>query len=733
MKKKFVGIIIIIIFIFFFSINSHKLKVINGTNGGGLSEDGSSHLFQYGEDIQFYYNYITPYDNPQQLYSLEKLQLCLTDGNQIIGQHKKQLSFILSFLDKQLIDSSIPIMFAKNFNETLICNNKITKTNKKVILDSIKQDYILKVYIDNIPSFLKIGRVINECKYSNHHDPKTATDCKKSYYINTYYKISLHYNKNRLINVDINPLKPVLIDENDDKDINFKFTYSIEWYTTEESSNSRLTRHASQISLYTMIISIVNSAVISIIWILILGYIYYEFNKNRFNAMKTRIYNSGNSNNNNNNNTANNNEVTYDYNNDEYDHNDIESSIGNNSEQKPYRQHQASSPTSISKYTTITDKKYNNMGFGPKISKYNLIKPIKYSDLFISLISLGVQLFSIFILAIILLVWKSKTLSSKTLLDSAIILYPISSILGGYVSSFMFLNSSSSSGSNNNNDTISNNSSSNIFSNSTENWIKTCIYSSYFIPTVVSTIIIFTKIVISFSSDFDSVNGLSIVAWGKLSTAIITLFFLGSPLSMLSFYLNIRKSKKNNNNNNDSLSSSSPLFLELIISISNATSFSTQTFLNNAVKRYSFFYNNYLLVLICGIFPFSIIYTFGQSVMKYLFTRGYLVINRWYSTELLAFFFVLLICNILFSFIIINYGKDHQWQWWSFFSSFSISIYIMAHFLLYRYQETQFTGFIQIYFFYLYSIIISSLFGVMCGTIGYLTSNYYIGKLFLNK
>lgn len=127
------------------------------------------------------------------------------------------------------------------------------------------------------------------------------------------------------------------------------------------------------------------------------------------------------------------------------------------------------------------------------------------------------------------------------------------------------------------------------------------------------------------------------------------------------------------------------------------------------------------LALIAGVFPF------GAIAIEMYFIYNSLWFNRiYYMFGFLFFCFVLMLITCSLVTLLLIYfslcGENYKWQWKSFFVGGGISIYIFVHAILM--SKFSLGGLTSVVLYVGYSLVIATLIGIMCGTVGFLASMF---------
>ncbi|KAA8905014.1 hypothetical protein TRICI_005342 [Trichomonascus ciferrii] len=134
-------------------------------------------------------------------------------------------------------------------------------------------------------------------------------------------------------------------------------------------------------------------------------------------------------------------------------------------------------------------------------------------------------------------------------------------------------------------------------------------------------------------------------------------------------------------------------------------------------------------MLIAGILPFGAI-----------FVELYFILNSIWFHKLYYMFGFLFLCyglmivtsaavTILMTYFMLT-SENYHWQWRSFFLSGSASIYIFLHAVIYWAGKLSLGGFISNVLYLGYSLLISIVIFILTGTIGFLSSFFFVKKIY---
>jgi len=153
----------------------------------------------------------------------------------------------------------------------------------------------------------------------------------------------------------------------------------------------------------------------------------------------------------------------------------------------------------------------------------------------------------------------------------------------------------------------------------------------------------------------------------------------------------------------------------------------------NAVPRpipeKKWFMEPLVIILLGGILPFGSIFI----EMYFIFTSFWAYkIYYVYGFMLLVFLIltIVTVCvTIVCTYFLLN-AEDYRWQWTSFLSAASTSIYVYLYSLYYFFFKTKMYGLFQTAFYFGYMALFAAALGMMCGTLGYFGTSVFVRKIY---
>ncbi|CAG0886967.1 unnamed protein product, partial [Cyprideis torosa] len=136
-----------------------------------------------------------------------------------------------------------------------------------------------------------------------------------------------------------------------------------------------------------------------------------------------------------------------------------------------------------------------------------------------------------------------------------------------------------------------------------------------------------------------------------------------------------------------------------------------------------------IIITIGGVLPFGSIFI----EMYFIFTSFWAYkIYYVYGFMLLVYLILLIVticCTIVCTYFLLN-AEDYRWQWTSFLAAASSSVYVYLYAIYYYLFKTKMYGLFQTAFYFGYMSLFSLALGLLCGTIGYLGSAFFVRKIY---
>ncbi|XP_078157331.1 transmembrane 9 superfamily member 1-like [Carex rostrata] len=174
------------------------------------SASESDHKYRADEAVTLWVNKVGPYNNPQETYNYYSLPFCKLSEN---PPHRwGGLGEVLG--GNELIDSQIEIKFLRNVDRSTSCTLELDASKVQQFTDAIENAYWFEFFIDDLPLWGFVG--------------ETDKNNENKHYIFTHKDISVRYNGERIIHVNLTQQSPKLLEAGKTVDM----TYSVKWAET---------------------------------------------------------------------------------------------------------------------------------------------------------------------------------------------------------------------------------------------------------------------------------------------------------------------------------------------------------------------------------------------------------------------------------------------------------------------------------------------------------------------
>ncbi|KAJ3225796.1 hypothetical protein HK099_006194 [Clydaea vesicula] len=139
-----------------------------------------------------------------------------------------------------------------------------------------------------------------------------------------------------------------------------------------------------------------------------------------------------------------------------------------------------------------------------------------------------------------------------------------------------------------------------------------------------------------------------------------------------------------------------------------------------------------MIILLAGILPFGSIFI----ETYFIFTSFWAPNKTYYVYGFMLLVFIILITvtacvSIVSTYFLLN-SEDHRWHWTSFFASGSTGGYVFLYAIYYFFARTKMTGVFQTTWYFGYMGLVCFGMFIMLGTVGHLTAEKFIRKIYSN-
>eukprot|EP01038_Epipyxis_sp_PR26KG_P006465 gene6465-8894_t len=188
--------------------------------------DDNDHQYKVDDPVTLWVNSVGPYHNPQETYPYYQLPFCKPEHG---IETKKRVSGIGEILEgNELRNSGLKLHFAKNIDREDVCDMVLTKSSVAEFELAVDSQYWYELFMDDLPMWGMVGEVLRDDAHG-----------RMEKHIFTHRSVSIAYNGNRIIEVNLTSENPVPIDEGQ----KLQFTYSVNWKETVKPYEDRFSRY----------------------------------------------------------------------------------------------------------------------------------------------------------------------------------------------------------------------------------------------------------------------------------------------------------------------------------------------------------------------------------------------------------------------------------------------------------------------------------------------------------
>ncbi|KAD7478561.1 hypothetical protein E3N88_01697 [Mikania micrantha] len=155
----------------------------------------------------------------------------------------------------RLVSAPYKLDFMVEKDSEIVCRKTLTKDEVSKFRSAVTKDYYFQMYYDDLPFWGFLGKVERD---------KTDPSDEK-YYLFKHLHFEIHYNKDRVIEINAKADPNAVVDLTEDKEVEVEFLYTVRWKETNVSYESRMEKYAQSSSqphhLEIHWFSIINSCV----------------------------------------------------------------------------------------------------------------------------------------------------------------------------------------------------------------------------------------------------------------------------------------------------------------------------------------------------------------------------------------------------------------------------------------------------------------------------------------
>ncbi len=217
------------------------------------------HTYLPGDSIALYFNKVGPYHNPQETYEYFTLPFC-TSGAALApsaeggGPATKYAGLGEVLEGHGFVHSGMSVHFATPQIAQKLCQVVLTEEESEVFKHAVLHHYWYQMYLDDLPVWGMVGEIYEHPTLGKATEDgeagttadgadaaaaSTASSSPFKLYIYTHKRISIGYNGNRVIEVNLTSQDPKLIEVGATLD----FSYDVLWQETTKPFDSRFERY----------------------------------------------------------------------------------------------------------------------------------------------------------------------------------------------------------------------------------------------------------------------------------------------------------------------------------------------------------------------------------------------------------------------------------------------------------------------------------------------------------
>ncbi|KAL3641422.1 Transmembrane 9 superfamily member 1 [Castilleja foliolosa] len=313
---------------------------------------------------------------------------------------------------------------------------------------------------------------------------------------------------------------------------------------------------------------------------------------------------------------------------------------------------------------------------GWKLVHGDVFRPSQNLALLSAVVGTGAQLATLVLLVIIFAIVGMLYIGRGAIVTTFIVCYAFTSFIAGYVSGGMYSRHGG------------------------KTWIKSMILTASFFPFICFGIgFILNTIAIFYGS-------LAAIPFGTMVVVFVIWAFISFPLALLGTVVGRNWSGAPNN----------PCRVKTI---------------PRPIPEKKWYLTPSVISLMGGLLPFGSIFI----EMYFVFTSFWnYKVYYVYGFMLLVFVILIIVTvcvTIVGTYFLLN-AENYHWQWTSFFSAASTSLYVYLYSIYYYHVKTKMSGFFQTSFYFGYTAMFCLGLGILCGAVGYLGSNLFVRRIYRN-
>eukprot|EP01138_Halocafeteria_seosinensis_P010375 gb/GECG01010593.1/.p1 GENE.gb/GECG01010593.1/~~gb/GECG01010593.1/.p1 ORF type:complete len:615 (+),score=54.32 gb/GECG01010593.1/:1-1845(+) len=207
--------------------------------------DETTHVYEKGEPVTLWLCKVGPYHNPQEAYLFYTLPYCAPPEEL---QPRNRFAGLGELLEgTELVNSDLKINFRENRDHTPYCSMTLDEDSAQQFHYAVLNHYWYQVFVDELPVWGLVGENVGEPlqdkkKAREHMMQPHEEHGNKVNYLYTHKSLSISYNDNRIVEVNLTTDEPVEIKTGK----TFDLSYSVKWVPTKKPFETRFQRYLDQ-------------------------------------------------------------------------------------------------------------------------------------------------------------------------------------------------------------------------------------------------------------------------------------------------------------------------------------------------------------------------------------------------------------------------------------------------------------------------------------------------------
>ena len=188
--------------------------------------DDNNHIYSGSEAVTLWVNTIGPFHNPTETYAYYDLPYCHPEHG--IERAHRPAGIGETLEGYELRNSGLKMHFAQDVKNEEVCEMVLDEQTATKFREATNRQYWYELVVDDLPMWGMVGEVL--------HD---TTKNSMVTHIFTHRTLSLSYNGNQIIEVNLTSENPIPIEAGQ----KLPFTYSVAWTKTDKPFVDRFNRY----------------------------------------------------------------------------------------------------------------------------------------------------------------------------------------------------------------------------------------------------------------------------------------------------------------------------------------------------------------------------------------------------------------------------------------------------------------------------------------------------------